>query len=339
MPTSDLSTLSALNKEDLQRLLRHLATDGFLASSLELSKQTGLKEYKLRSLKHWATRSGLIMQNALTPVGRLVVTKDPYLETNVTDWLIHFHLSLGDHTWQKLSENMADWDVWSYIVYYFLPSHKIFSFDDLLNAITVTFTNLSQEKLKKIIRLVLQTYTDSKAITNCKFLFKQQDRFTTGNANLSNPYTIGYLLARIWERDFSSKNSVLVDDVFATPFGLANVLGINESQLRQQLDVLATHEIIEQRSAKPHLTGKKTQKKQDTESSYQVIRCWNNAQELLEQAYGNDTATPNQPLIRSLASILDDDDEMPEFTKFLEWASGLIVLDGGSGNIITRLVS
>lgn len=338
MPASDLSTLSALNKEDLQRLLRHSATDGFLASSLELSKQTGLKEYKLRSLKHWATRSGLIMQNALTPVDRLVVTKDPYLETNVTDWLIHFHLSLSDYTRQKPSENMADWDVWAYIVYYFLPSHKSFSFDDLLTAITLIFANLKQEKLKKIIRLVLQTYTDSKAVTKCKFLIKQQDCFTTGNANLSNPYTIGYLLARIWERDFSSKNSVLVDDL-TTPFGLANVLGINESQLRQQLDILATHEIIEQRSAKPHLTGKKTQKKQDTESSYQVIRCWDNTQELLEQAYDNDIATPNQPLIRSLASILDDDNEMPDFTRFLEWASGLIVLDGGSGNIITRLVS
>jgi ABC-type antimicrobial peptide transport system ATPase subunit len=58
----------------------------------------------------------------------------------------------------------------------------------------------------------------------------------------------------------------------------------------------------------------------------------------LEKAYESDIATPNRPLIQSLGAILDDDDDVPDFSQFLEWASRLTALDGGS-NTIVKLVS
>lgn len=317
MSTLDLSTLSVLNKEDLRQLLHEAATRELSVTSAELTKRTGLKSYKLRSLKYWAERSHLLNQNALTSKGKLVTAKDPYLETTVTDWLIHFYLSLGERTFWKPPEDLAQWNIWTYVVYRFLPNNTAFTSDELLNDCASIFATKAQEKLKKIIRLILQTYSESKAITKCRFLIRNGNRFLTGNSDLSNPHTVGYLLAEIWERDFGSQRSVLADDILDAELGLAYVLGINREQLQQQLKILARQEIIERRSAKPHLPGTQPPTIEDTESNYQIIRCWNHPLELLEEAYSNDAATPNQPLVQALDGILDDD--VPDFSQFLEW--------------------
>jgi hypothetical protein len=89
---------------------------------------------------------------------------------------------------------------------------------------------------------------------------------------------------------------------------------------------------------KPHLAGTKPQIKEDNEFSYQVYRCWEMATEILEKAYENDITTPNRPLTQSLEAILDNEEDVPDFSQFLEWASGLVSLEGGS-NTIVRLAS
>jgi Protein of unknown function (DUF4007) len=277
----------------------------------------------LRTAKQWAIAANLISDRGLTNEGRLVSTKDPYLEATVTDWLIHFHLSLGKQS------------LWKYFVYEFLPHHSTFTQDELLNCCTEILNTESQDRLLKKVRLLLKTYTDSQAISKGKFITKENKLYSVGNPDLSNHYMTGYLLAKIWERDFQSESAVLVDRIIDTNIGLAGVLGIDKEQLRPQLDILAKNEIIEQRSLEPHLVGKKPLMKDDDKLSYLVYRCWKTPLELLEKAYENDIATPNRPLIQSLAGILDDGDEnVPDFSQFLEWAARLTVLDGGMNTFI-----
>jgi hypothetical protein len=307
-----------LDKAKLRSLLAHLAQPN--------AGEFALLATDLRKIQPWAIAANLLDERGLTPEGQRVVTKDPYLEATVTDWLIHFHLSSGER------------GLWKYIVYEFLPQHPSFTQDDLLNSCTEIFTGISRDKLKKSIRLVLQAYTESQAIAKNRFLTQQKKLYSTGNSDLSNPYTVGYILAKLWEHHFKTRTSVLVDEILAEEFGLAPVLGISEEALRQQLETLASNEIIEQRSAKPHLSGTKPRSKNEHESSYQVYRCWDSPIELLEKAYENDIATPNRPLIQSLGDILDDDDNIPDFSQFLEWVSRLTALDGGS-NTIAKLAS
>nr|MCU0569979.1 hypothetical protein [Oculatellaceae cyanobacterium Prado106] len=237
-------------------------------------------------------------------------------------WLIHGHLSLGDTRFDR-------GNVWQYFVYEFLPNHSSFSQNDLLNACTETFPILSSAALQKLVRLVLNTYIDGQAIAKNRFLILNQKQYSTGQSDLSNPYTVGYLLAKTWERDFQSRQAVLVDEIIDTERGLASLLGVNQEQLRQHLDILATHSLIEQRSAKPHLSTLKPPLREAGESSYQVYRCWETPIELLKKAYEADQATPNQPLSKALEGILQDsDDDVPDFSQFLEWASGLIPQPG-----------
>ena len=312
-----------LDKDDLRSLLQAIAQ---APPSTPLAAQTGLTTAAFRNATQWAQATHLLDERGLTPEGKLIARKDPYLEAVVTDWLMHFYLSLGDLS------------LWSYFLYEFLPEHSSFTQDELFNHCIQSFIIESPDKLKKSLRLILKTYIEPQAIAKNKFLMQDNKRYSTGNSDLSNPYTVGYLLAKIWERDFKSQSAVLSDQIVNAEMGLANVLGINSEQLRQQLDTLANYEIIEQRSAKPHLTGTKPQIERDTTSSYQVIRSWETAAELLEKAYENDIATPNRPLIQSLGAILDDDDDIPDFSHFLDWASELFVIEGGSNTMI-KLVS
>ena len=62
---------------------------------------------------------------------------------------------------------------------------------------------------------------------------------------------------------------------------------------------------------------------------YQVHRCWENPSELLEKAYENDIDTPNRPLIQSLGEILNNNDEVPDFSQLLEWVTKFTNLGGG----------
>lgn len=271
-----------------------------------------------RKAIEWAIVANLMDKQGLTIEGKLVATKDPYLETTVTDWLIHFHLSSGDCS------------LWKDFVHVFLLKHSTFTQDELLKH----FTSESPNELLKNVRLLLKTYLDPQAISNSNFLTQEEKRYSTGNANLSNPYTTGYFLAKIWERDFRSQSVVFVDQIVDAEMGLSHILGINSEKLRQQLDILAKHEMIEQRSTNLHIVGTRPQLKEDSES-YQVHRCWETAAELLEKAYEDDMATPNRPLIQSLDAFLKDDDDVPDFSQFIDWASKLVALDGASNTMVS----
>lgn len=281
---------------------------------------------ELRSARQWAIAANLLNEQGLTPEGTLVIGKDPYLEATVTDWLIHFHVSSGDRS------------LWKYFVYEFLSEHSEFSQVELSESCIHVFQSESPETLRKNAQLILKTYAEKGALARSQFLTPVGKNYSIGHPDLSNPYTVGYLLAKVWERDFQKQPAVLVDAIVDAEKGLTSVLGINKEQLRQQLDVLARHGVIEQRSAKPHLSDTRPPIKTEVELSYQVYRCWETSIELLEKAYEQDMATPNRPLIQALGSLLDDDEDVPDFSKFLEWASGLISLEGGSNTII-RLAS
>jgi hypothetical protein len=301
---------SLLNRENLRLFLLLIANN----TTPTLSNRT------IHTCEQWAVAANLLEGKRLTPEGSLMVKRDPYLETTVTAWVLHFHLS-------------HQYVIWKYLVYEFLSNQITFTLDEVVSICSEAFEEEKSENLKKVIRLILRNYTDPQSIHKSKFIVQNKKGYSKGNPDLLNPFTIGYLFAKTWERNFKPKNAILVSEVTASQTGLANILGINEERLKQQFDILAKHEIIEQRSAKPHLSSTKPPIKTATEINYQIIRCWDDPIELLEEAYDNDVATPNQPLIRSLGGVLDDV-EAPDLSQFFEWTSELFAAAGGSNTII-----
>lgn len=306
-----------LRKDDLRLLLSSIIRSE--VDKAEMSPST------YRQIADWATRAQLLnRQGQLTSEGELVAMKDPHLETTVTDWLIHFNLSEND-------------DLWNYFVHDFLPQNSTFSCDELVSSrIQNLPSNLVNEEDE--ITSIPENYLESGALANIQLLKEEHQLLSIDQPNLSNQYTVGYLLAKIWDREFKKHSAIPVDRILDPEVKLSSVLGIDSSELREQIDLLAEAEIIEQRSAKPFAAGIKPPIRQADEFFYQVYRCWENPTELLEKAYENDIATPNRPLIQSLSNVLDDDDDVPDFSQFLEWASHLSILDCKPKNRI-RLAS
>jgi len=267
-------TTFPLKKEDILKIIQAAAEEKGLADTLEgLMYRTSLGSKKVVPMKGWASRSGLIAGDFLSPEGKLVLEKDPYLESPTTNWLMHFYLSLGDKGLQNPPETPAEWGGWTYFIYTFLPNYRAFSSNDLVHTSALVFEQEATKSLIKNFKFVLRAYTEEQALANCKFLTQEDDQYVAGQANLPNPYLMGYLLAKLWERDRQNDKSALTESILNHPMGLAPVLGISAAATQEQLNTLEAHGIIEQRRAVP---------------PFQVIPRWDSPLTLLEKAYDSD---------------------------------------------------
>ena len=276
MPKLQLSfhTTFALKKEDMLKILEAVTKGEGLKSSLEdLMQRTGLGNKKIIPMKSWAIRTGLVKNDFLTPEGKLVLEHDLDLSSPLTDWLMHFYLSFGDKGLAAPPPAPADWGGWTYLIYTFLPQYRAFTSDDLVHTSALVFEQETTKNLTKNFKFALRAYTEEQAIANCKFLTSENNQFIAGQAQLPNPYLIGYFLAKLWERDFQDAKSVLTESILEHHMGLAPVLGISAAAAQEQLNILEAHGIIEQRRAVP---------------PFQVIPRWDTPLVLLEKAYDSD---------------------------------------------------
>ncbi len=276
MPKLQLSfhTTFALKKEDLLKILQAAAEETGLKDTLAgLMERTSLGNKKVVPMKSWASRSGLVAGDFLSPEGKLILSKDPDLESPLTNWVMHFYLSFGDKGLQRPPTTPAEWGGWTYFIYTFLPNYRTFTSDDLVHTSALVFEQEPTKNLTKNFKIALRAYTEDTALGNCKFLIQEADRYIAGQSNLPNPYLVGYLLAKLWERDLQDATSALTQSLLNHPMGLTNVLGISAAAAQEQLNILESHGIIEQRRAVP---------------PFQVIPHWDDPLTLLEKAYDSD---------------------------------------------------
>jgi len=267
-------TTFALKKEDLVKTVSVAAEPPGLQGSLDsLISRTGLGNKKVGPMKSWAIRSGLVSDASLSPEGKIVLAQDPYLNSPITEWLMHFYLSFGDKGLATPPEDPAEWGGWTWFVYSFLPNYFTFTTENLTYEASEVFQDETRQKLEKNLRYVLRAYTEAEALESIQFLQQlDNSKYVAGEARLPNPYLVAYFLAKLWERDHNSATSVLTDDIRQHKMGLAPVLGLEPTSLQDQLDKLEVFGLIEQRRTVP---------------PFQIVRRWDNPLTLLEQAYAN----------------------------------------------------
>lgn len=277
MPKLQLSfhTTFALKKDDLKRVLAVAQEDGCLNAPLEaLMSKTGLGNKKVGPVKSWAARAGLIENGRLTAEGQLVTNYDSSLTGPVTDWLMHFYLSLSGKGLSPAPARAADWGGWTYFVYDFVQGRSAFSLGDLIFYGKEEFAEEKESGLNKNFKILLRAYTDREALSQIEFIKGDAaDGFHCNAARLPNAYAIGFILARIWERDFGAVPSVPTENVVAHPLSLAKVFGITHEQTQEHLDDLESLSIIEQRK---------------TVAPFQIVKRWGDPLDLLKKAYERD---------------------------------------------------
>jgi hypothetical protein len=270
----------ALKKEDLAKILQAAIKEKGLKDSREgLMDETKLGNEKVLRIKSWAVRSGLATKTSLTPEGQLVLERDPYLKSLITDWLMHFYLSFGGKGLQPTPSDPAEWGGWSWFIYRFLPNYFSFTVENLIYEARSFFSDETDARLEKNFRYVLRAYTEEQALASCQVLqamggesSKGKEKYIAGEAILPNPYLIGYFLAKLWERDYGQTTSIVTDDILHHSMGLTQVLGLEPATLQAQIDKLEIFGLLEQRRTVP---------------PFQIIRRWDNPLTLLEEAYAH----------------------------------------------------
>ena len=261
----------ALKKEDLLKILQVAQDDiGLNDNRQGLMNRTGLGNEKVLRIKSWAKRSGLVNDQTLTPEGQIVVAQDPYLNSPVTDWLMHFYLSFGDQGLRQPPNSPADWGGWTWFVYEFLSQHPTFTKNELVGQASTVFED-TRQKLDKNLKYVLRAYTEDEALSGIQYLqLVDKDKYSAETPELPSPYLMGYCLALLWQRDFTESTSILTQNLWEQYLGFATVFNLSESQFQKALNDLEYANILEQRREVP---------------PFQLIRRWQNPLDLLEKAY------------------------------------------------------
>ena len=261
----------ALKKEDLLKIL-HAAQEeqGLKDSRQGLMDRTGLGNEKVLRIKSWAIRSGFVQNNKLSSEGTLIIAKDPYLESPLTDWFMHFYLSFGDNGLKQPPDTPSNWGGWTWFVYNFLPEHRSFTQDELVGYASTVFPEETTKKLTKNLKILLRAYTETYALAGCRYLYTQGDEYISGQSWQPNEYLTGYFLAKIWERDYPGQTSVLTEAILSHKLSLTAALGITLSSLQERFNALEALRIIEQRREV---------------APFQILPRWDSPLELLEQAY------------------------------------------------------
>ena len=278
MPELNLSfhTTFSLKKEDILRMIKVAEEEekGVKDSQENLMAKTGLGNKKVSPIKSWSIRSGLVDRETgkLTSQGAIARKHDPYLQSPITDWLMHFYLSFSDKGLETPPPDPADWGGWTWFVYSFLPQRKNFTRQELESYAGSVFTKAAKN-IAKDLNILLRAYIEPHALFGCGFVKAiEKDKFVVGQGNQPNDYLIAYLLTQLWERDFGDTNSVQTREILQQKLGLTEVLGINADSLQTILDRLEAKAIIEQNRAV---------------SPAETVRRWHNPLDLLEKAYAD----------------------------------------------------
>ncbi len=260
----------ALKKEDVRKVLSVASSESGLKDSPEtLQVRTGLGNRKIGPVRSWAARAGLVANKRLSPEGEIVLHHDPYLNSPITDWLMHFHLSFGSEGLAPPPASPADWGGWTWFVYDFAPRHTTFTADQLTQASSAIFDD-SPKLIAKNFKFLLRAYTEPQALKGCQYLTHSGDQYSTQNPDLPNPYLISYLLAKLWQRDYPGQTTQLTETILNQPYGLTPLLGLWPEQIQPHLNNLETCGPIAQLSRDP---------------PFQIIPRWRDPLDLLDQAY------------------------------------------------------
>jgi hypothetical protein len=277
----------ALKKEDILRMLKVAEEEkGADDNKQNLMSRTGLGNEKVLRIKAWSIRSGLVNRETgkLTPQGAIARKHDPYLQSPITDWLMHFQLSLSEEGLKEKDKPKApderaipaNFGGWQWFIFTFLPNHQNFSRNTLDHAANQIYEtdNKKAKSISDDLLKVLKAYTDKKdALAQINFLKSSaKDQYIAGEATLPPDELIAYFLAKICERDFQGLSQINSDLLLQHPYGLAPILGISPDKVQDLLDRLSGKGIIEQYKTVP---------------PFQIIPRWNEPLDLLEKAYVN----------------------------------------------------
>ena len=262
-----------LDRKNIAKVLA-LAAENPRIDRQAIAAETGIgigknvSDGKVRPTIQYAIYSGLLQSESaesrnsilFSDVGKIVFAYDRWLESAVTQWVMHYFLCRAE------SEAL----IWSFFVHVFLQNHAEFNGDLLSEELKSWFVGLSQRNLRENRRILLNCYTSENALSKVGLIIAvEKDEYARVDNKHINAFLAAYILAEIWET--KNADATMIDKSVLLKKGhLASTLGLNKENLQNCLDEINSIGAINQSSEAP---------------PFQVVRRWNDKFDLLRRAY------------------------------------------------------
>jgi hypothetical protein len=146
----------------------------------ELAQPFGYGAPFAAKYRSWLNKTGIIelgFPAKLTPKGNVLYESDPDLESLTTQWFMHW----------ELTEDPTRAEAWHYFAKEFLPKHSAFTYEDLLDGLTMKLRHHSEKhfgpgsRLNQVIaRKLIDCYTKVEALGAMQLLEKNGNLFISG---------------------------------------------------------------------------------------------------------------------------------------------------------------
>ena len=187
-----------LNREYMSGLLDQALKDP-KKKDKDLAKAFGYGAPFGQRYRSWLHKCGMIekvgLPMTLTPMGEVIRKHDPKFESLTTQWFLHHELV----TDPERSE------AWHFFALEFLPEHKEFTKDDLLNGLTEKLRWHSEmhfgpgSKLNKtILRKMIEVYTEDPGLGQLGLVEAKGDHFVRKSPKKQGPWKTPEALAEAY---------------------------------------------------------------------------------------------------------------------------------------------
>lgn len=232
-----------------------------------LRQNTNLGTRYCKAMPRYGQGTGLLDRSYhVTEFGKLALTNDPYLTSEVTQWLMHYHLSApqgpGPRFWHALVTRTLR------------PGRTLRS-----NEVAQELLSILQEQkqpeptpraLQSTATVFLGTYARSDGLSALQVLRQEEDSsYSVLHPSPPPLWVLAYTLADYWEHHWPGQVTVNLSEI-TQPGGWASLFWMEQGTVGEQLQRLKQHGVIDLYRVAP---------------PYQVVRLWENRMVLLERAY------------------------------------------------------
>ncbi len=211
-------------------------------SNIENGIETlGLGINMIKSLSHWLKVLGLIKDDQVTELGKVILDNDPYLENNDILWILHWNLV-------KNKEKTTLYNLFFNKIYLYR-----FTKEELLDNINTWLTNndisLSQNTLNSDIDVFLKMYSNTSnddlnmsLLSELNILTKSNDKYVLNvNSTIKVSDNVFVYILNDYIKIFKKSNSdsISIDDIQRGELSIQKSLCMSENTLFSKINKLS----------------------------------------------------------------------------------------------------
>lgn len=229
-----------LEREILSRALRDFEETPKLSRS-ELMSRLGVGSQKAEAMVLWLGKLGLRdnRERQLTPLGRLLLMHDPYLEDTTTLWLLHYQLASN-----------PDAEVWYVLTNRFLPNRTEFRFTDALDFLVSQGLRTTADKhLKADVSIFLRAFMLEEGLEKTGFIRAREAKakmaqvvFRKSSPDELSPYLVAYAMYDQMARKSPSLSTITIEELATQEGNVGRVFSLSRSQLEELLRLTSSSE-------------------------------------------------------------------------------------------------